>query len=154
MIEPGYFNAIYDENGGLKRNIISWHGHFLVWGISQEELLRWRRNVEHRIIRAVPHLTGIHVKQIPSEQLGHRIWYINKSPSKEYSIGKRSENDAKTGEPRYKQNSRPLRPGHRVKLFHLMRDMRLPELAMAGGAGRELLRKIKYEALRDYRRKY
>jgi hypothetical protein len=35
-----------------------------------------------------------------------------------------------------------------------MRDIRLPELAMAGGAGRELLRQIKYEALRDYRRKY
>jgi len=35
-----------------------------------------------------------------------------------------------------------------------MRDMLLPELAMAGGEGRELLRKIKYEALREYRRKY
>jgi hypothetical protein len=34
-----------------------------------------------------------------------------------------------------------------------MRDMRLPELAMAGGAGREL-RTIKYEALREYRAKY
>jgi hypothetical protein len=35
-----------------------------------------------------------------------------------------------------------------------MHDVRLPELAMAGGAGRELLRQIKYEAQRDYRRKY
>jgi hypothetical protein len=33
--------------------------------------------------------------------------------------------------------------GHYVQL---MRDMRLPDLAMAGGAGRELLRKIKYQA--------
>jgi hypothetical protein len=41
-----------------------------------------------------------------------------------------------------------------VKLFDLMRDMRLPDLAMAGGAGRELLRNIKYEALGDYRREY
>jgi hypothetical protein len=32
--------------------------------------------------------------------------------------------------------------------------MHLPELAMAGGGGRELLRQIKYDVLRDYRRKY
>jgi hypothetical protein len=35
-----------------------------------------------------------------------------------------------------------------------MRDVRLPELAMAGGAGGELLRQIKYQALRDHRRNY
>lgn len=34
-----------------------------------------------------------------------------------------------------------------------MRDMYLDHLAMAGGEGRELLRRIKYEALREYRRK-
>jgi hypothetical protein len=30
-----------------------------------------------------------------------------------------------------------------------MRDMYLEKLAMAGGEGRELLKKIKYEALRE-----
>ena len=34
-----------------------------------------------------------------------------------------------------------------------MRDMYLDQLAMAGGEGRQLLHKINYEALRDYRRK-
>jgi hypothetical protein len=32
-----------------------------------------------------------------------------------------------------------------------MRDMYLDQLAMAGGEGRELSRRIKYEALREYR---
>ena len=32
-----------------------------------------------------------------------------------------------------------------------MRDMYLDHLAMAGGEGRELLKRIKYEALREYR---
>jgi hypothetical protein len=32
-----------------------------------------------------------------------------------------------------------------------MREMYLDKLAMAGGEGRELLRRIKYEALREYR---
>ena len=34
-----------------------------------------------------------------------------------------------------------------------MREMYLDKLAMAGGEGRELLRRIKYEALREYRMK-
>jgi hypothetical protein len=74
-----------------------------------------------------------------------------KSPCKEYSIGQCRERDDKSGLAKFKQNSRPLRPGNRVKLFYLMRDMYLDNLAMAGGEGRELLRRIKYEALREYR---
>jgi hypothetical protein len=101
----------------------------------------------------MPGLCAVHPKTIKPDQFGHRLWYINKSPRREYSIGKRREPDG-NGLPRYKRNSRRLRPGHRVELFHLMRDMRLSELAMAGGAGRELLRQIKYQALRDHRRNY
>jgi hypothetical protein len=96
---------------------------------------------------------AIHQKKVEPSHFCYKLWYINKSPCKEYSVGKRSEPD-ENGMPRYKQNSRPLRPGHRVKLFYLMRNMRLPELAIAGGDGRELLRTIKYEALGEYRRKY
>ena len=32
MIEPGYYNVIYDELGNKRKNVVSWHGHFLVWG--------------------------------------------------------------------------------------------------------------------------
>jgi len=39
-----------------------------------------------------------------------------------------------------------------VKLFHLMREMYLDQLAMGGGEGRELLRRINYEALRRLNR--
>ena len=30
MIEPGYYNVIYDEIGNKHKNVVSWHGHFLV----------------------------------------------------------------------------------------------------------------------------
>jgi hypothetical protein len=152
MIEPGYYNAIYDEVGKIKKNLVSWHGHFLVWNITRQELERWKRKITARIERVMPQMCPVHIKAIQPEQFGHRLWYINKSPCKEYSIGKRREPD-ENGLPRYKQNSRLLRPGHRVKLFHMLRDVTLPELAMAGGDGRELMRRIKYEALREYRRK-
>jgi hypothetical protein len=57
------------------------------------------------------------------------------------------------GAVKFKHNSRQIRPGNRVKLFYLMRDMYLDNLAMAGGQGSELLQRIKYEALREYRTK-
>ena len=152
MIESGYYNAIYDEKDCLQKNIVSWHGHFIVWGITGKELLQWRDKIAYRVAPIMLDMCAIHIKAIPPDQFGHRLWYINKSPRKEYSVGKRSKpNDH--GLPRYKQNSRPLRPGHRVRLFYMLRYVTLPELAMAGGDGRELLRKIKYEALREYRRK-
>jgi hypothetical protein len=96
---------------------------------------------------------AVHQKAIEPGQFGYKLWYILKSPCKEYSLGKRRKPDERTGLARFKQNSRQLRPGHRVALFDLMRDMYLDELSMAGGEGCELLRRIKYEALREYRNK-
>jgi hypothetical protein len=58
-----------------------------------------------------------------------------KAPRKEYSIGQRRECDEKTGAAKFKQNSRDLRLGHRLKLFNLMLEMYLDKLAMAGGEG-------------------
>jgi hypothetical protein len=99
----------------------------------------------------MPGLCAVHRKIIPRGQFGYKLWYVLKSPSKEYSIGRRRERDEQTGKAKFKQNSRKIRPGTTVKLFHLMREMYLDQLAMAGGEGSELLRRIKYEALREYR---
>jgi hypothetical protein len=30
MIEPGYYNTIYNQAGEKQKNVVSWHGHFLV----------------------------------------------------------------------------------------------------------------------------
>ena len=88
----------------------------------------------------------MHKKKITPDQFGYKLWYIVKSPRTEYSIGRRRNPDKSTGNTRFKQNSRNIRPGHQVKLFNLMRDMYLDQLAMAGGGGRQLLQQIKYEA--------
>jgi hypothetical protein len=153
MIEPGYYNVIYDELGNKRKNVVSWHGHLLVWGISEKQLGKHLARIKSRYTPIIPGLCAVHKKRIPRDQFGYKLWYILKAPRKEYSIGRRRKRDAKTGAVKFKQNSRPLRPGNRVKLFHLMHDMYLDKLAMAGGDGSELLRKIKYEALREYRNK-
>jgi hypothetical protein len=151
MIEPGYYNLIYDEFGNRRKNVVSWHVHLLVWGISEKQLGKHLARIKSRYTPIMPGLCAVHKKRIPRDQFGYKLWYILKAPRKEYSIGKRRNTDAKTGAVKYKQNSRPLRPGNRIRLFYLMGDMYLDELAMGGGEGSELLRKIKYEALREYR---
>ena len=153
MIEPGYYTNIFDQADQKQKNVISWHGHFLVWGLSRKQLNRHLDKIKPRFIPIMPGLCPVHTKRVSPDQFGYKLWYIIKSPRKEYSIGRRRNSDKRTGSTRFKQNSRNIRPGNRVKLFNLMRDMYLDQLAMAGGEGRQLLRQIKYEALRDYRRK-
>jgi hypothetical protein len=153
MIEPGYYNVIYDEFENQQKNVVSWHGHFLVWGITKNQLARHLGKVKARYTPIMPGLCAVHKKRIPPEQFGYKLWYILKAPRKEYSIGQRREGDEKSGAAKFKQNSRKMRPGNRLKLFNLMREMYLDKLAMAGGEGSELLRRIKYEALREYRTK-
>jgi hypothetical protein len=153
MIEPGYYNNIFNQADEKQKNVISWHGHFLVWGISRKVLAQHLNKIKLRFTPIMPGLCPVHTKRVSPDQFGYKLWYIIKSPRKEYSIGRRRNSDKRTGSTRFKQNSRNIRPGNRVKLFHLMRDMYLDQLAMAGGEGRQLLRQIKYEALRDYRRK-
>ncbi len=152
IIEPGYFNNIYSSAGRIERNVVSWHGHFLVWGISREQLAQHLRRIKPRFTPTMPRMNAVHYKEINRDQFGYKLWYIIKSPSKEYSIGRRRKLD-KNGAAKYKQNARKMRPGNRVKLFLLMREIYLDQLALAGGNGRKLLQQIKYAALRQYRAK-
>jgi hypothetical protein len=152
MIEPGYYNNIY-QSGEKQKNLVSWHGHFLVWGVTEKDLNRHLNKIKPRFIPIMQGLCAAHKKKIPPDQFGCKLSYIVKSPRKEYSIGRRRNSDKNSETARFKQNSRNIRPGNRVKLFHLMRKIYLDQLAMAGGEGSKLLQDIKYAALRDYRRK-
>ena len=46
-----------------------------------------------------------------------------------------------------------MRPGERIRLYKLMRDLSVHELVLAGGEGRELLAAIKDQALAPLRRR-
>jgi hypothetical protein len=151
MIEPGYYNVIYDKFGNQRKNVVSWHGHFLVWGITKKQLARHLAKIKPRFTPIMPELCAVHKKIISPGQFGYKLWYLLKAPRKEYSIGRRRECNEKTGAAKFKQNSRKIRPGNRLKLFNLMQEMYLDKMAMAGGEGSELLRRIRYDALREYR---
>ena len=50
---------------------------------------------------------------------------------------------------RFKQRTSDLRPGERLTLLQLMKDMYLDRFALAGGEGAAILRRAKRRALRD-----
>ena len=151
MIEPAYYYNAFDENGHKTSPLVSWHGHFLVWGISRRRLSHAIKRVNVKLEAIMPDFAAAHWKQVEIGKFGQKICYLAKSPRKEYSVGKYRD-PKKNGEPHYKHNSREIRPGTRVKLFHLLRHMYLDRLAMAGGDGVKILQRIKFGALRGYGR--
>ena len=150
MIEPAYYYNAFDATGQKTPPLVSWHGHFLVWGISRRRLSRAIKRLNVKLEAIMPDFAAAHWKQVERGKFGQKICYLAKSPCKEYSVGKYRD-PKKNGEPHYKHNSRGIRPGTRVKLFHLLRHMYLDRLAMAGGRGVQILQRIKSSALRGYR---
>ena len=50
---------------------------------------------------------------------------------------------------RFQQKKQDFRPGEQLILLRLMQDLHLDHLALAGGAGAGILRRIKRQVLRD-----
>jgi hypothetical protein len=153
MIEPGYYYNAFDTIGRRTPPLVSWHGHFLVWGISRKLLARAIKKLSSKLEAVMPDFAAAHWKRIERNKLGKKICYLAKSPRKEYSVGRYTE-AGKNGEPHYKHNKRHIRPGTRVKLFHLMQSMYLDQLTMAGGEGVKILKRMKSSGLQNYRRRH
>jgi hypothetical protein len=100
---------------------------------------------------------GAHQKQIPDSYLGNgnrtfladKLRYMLKSPQKAYRIFKTEQvsSDGKVV-PCFRQRKSDLRDGDRITLFQLLKNLYLDELAMAGGDGVDMLRRIKRAASR------
>jgi hypothetical protein len=100
---------------------------------------------------------GAHQKQIPRKFLDGRqrtfladkLRYMLKSPRKAYRIYK-TNRVSSDGEvvPCFRQKKSDLRKGDRITLFHLMKHLYLDELAVGGGDGTDMLRRIKKAAVR------
>ena len=85
------------SSGKKRKNVVSWHRHFLVWGVTEEQLAKHLAKIKSRFAPIMPGLCAVHKKIIEPDQFAYKLWYVLKSPCKEYSIGKRRERDGKTG---------------------------------------------------------
>ena len=95
-------------------------------------------------------LAAAHQKCIAKGKLADKFCYVLKSPRKAYRLYK-WETITPDGEiiPKFKQKKDDLRPGERLTLFKLMQDLYLDRLALGGGEGAELLRRMKRRVVRD-----
>ena len=146
MIEPAYYvNICAGAHCSMKR-AISWHVHGFAWGETAREMKRRFENLNvDQIYKPIADgLLGAHARRIPKSQLADKFRYILKSPRRSYRVYK-YEWITKDGEVinGFKQKTIEPRPGERVTLFLMMKDMTLDELSLAGGEGVSMLRRIK-----------
>jgi hypothetical protein len=159
MIEPGLYVNVAPGTRFSTKRAVSWHLHAICWGESRAEMSeRFARLNEDGIYRSIMDgQLGAHQKQIPNAYLDNgdrtfladKLRYMLKSPRKAYRIY-RTEQEASDGErvPGFRQIKSELRKGDRITLFHLMKALYLDELAVGGGEGTSMLRRIKREAHR------
>jgi hypothetical protein len=151
MIEPAYYvNVCQGTHVHGKR--VSWHLHLIAWGISPREMKKRieRLNKSGVLLPIADGLAAAHQKRISKGKLASKIGYVLKSPRKAYRLYK-WETITPDGEiiPKFKQWKDDLRPGERLTLFRLMQDLYLDQLALGGGEGAELLRRLKRRVLRE-----
>jgi hypothetical protein len=159
MMESGLFVNISAEIRWAGKSAVSWHVHAICWGENRTKMKkRFRRlNQNGGYLGLLPSQLGAHQIEIqdaclPNNPertfLADKLRYLLKSPQKAYRVYKTSR-ITKNGElvPCLRQRKSELRKGDRITLFHLMKNLRLGELAVAGGEGTDLMRRIKRRAV-------
>ena len=151
MLEPAYYVNVCEGARIHGKRLVSWHLHMIAWGISPREMKQRIERLNQGILLPIADgLAAAHQKCIAKGKLADKFCYVLKSPRKAYRLYK-WETITPDGEiiPKFKQWKDDLRPGERLTLFRLMQDMYLDHLALAGGEGAEILRRLKRRVLRD-----
>jgi hypothetical protein len=149
MLEPAYYVNVCEGTHVHDRRMVSWHLHMIAWGESGKKLeKRIERLNEQRILLPIADgLAAAHQKRISKGKLPSKIGYVLKAPKKAYRLCK-WEFMTIDGEAisKFKQKKSDFRPGERVTVFRLMQEMYLDQLAVAGGEGVAILRRVKRRA--------
>jgi hypothetical protein len=124
--------------------MVSWHLHLIAWGEGRKKLgKRIDRLKDKRVLLPIAHgLAAAHQKRFSKGKVPDKIAYVLKAPRKAYRLFKREFMTA-DGEVicTFRQKKADL--GERVTVFRLMQDFYLDQLAVAGGEGADILRRVK-----------
>jgi hypothetical protein len=160
MVEPGLYVNVCPGTRWSGKKAVSWHLHAICWGENRRKIKKrfCRLNRGGWYLSILESQRGADQKEIvdarlPTNEdrtfLADKLRYLLKSPRKAYRIYK-TERVTGEGEvvPCFRQRKSELRKGDRITLFHLLKGLRFPELAAAGGEGTDMMRKIKRGAVR------
>ncbi len=149
MVEPAYYVNVCEGARIYGKRMVSWHVHLLAWGESRSAIKTRIETLNRKgILEPIADgLAAAHQKRISKGKLASKVAYILKAPRKAYRLFKWEQMTA-DGEIilRFKQKKDDLRPGERLTLFRLMKGMYLDQLALGGGEGAEVLRRLKRRA--------
>jgi hypothetical protein len=155
MIEPDLYVNIAPGTSWSGKRAVSWHVHAICWGKNRKQMQkRVARLNKQGIYRSImPGQRGAHQKEIPAKFLtdsnrtffADKIRYMLKAPRKAYRIY-HAKSPRNGGVISFRQIKSGLRPGDHVDLFHLLKNLYLDQLAIGGGEGTDVLRRIKRAA--------
>ncbi len=138
VIEPGLYVGCSADGPRPYVDVISWHSHILVWGVTLAELHRYRLALGPRHVG----ITGrccVWIKPITREDAEVYARYMSKAPTSQYRLQRTpgDETDEETGEIfySYRQNKEPLwrRPRRLVQLANVMKDLFMDDLVFGSG---------------------
>jgi hypothetical protein len=159
MIKPALYVNIAPGTHWSGKRAVSWHVHAICWGKDRKQMRkRFARLNRQEVYRSImPGQCGAHQKEISAKFLTDRdrtfladkIRYMLKSPCKAYRIY-HAKNASGAGEAiSFRQIKSDLRPGDHIDLFHLLKNLYLDQLAVGGGEGTGVLKRIKRVARAD-----
>ncbi|WP_145984673.1 hypothetical protein [Methylobacterium aquaticum] len=131
MLDPTLYVSAQQVQGVPR--FLLWHAHALVWNISKGALDLWAESVRPTMSAYLPYASAVDCRQVRPRDLRQLIWYTNKTPYKQYQVWRRE-----TGS--LGQQKRNINGVNSVRLYADMKDLVLPRLTLAGGAGRPILR--------------
>ncbi|MFS2037290.1 hypothetical protein [Agrobacterium tumefaciens] len=148
----GALDAAYYYDGTplthKKEPAVCWHGHFMVWGTTQQQLKKRQKKTNERFEAGWPGGKCFYFKNW-TENIEGRAMYMMKAPQSEYSVALYKQHketfDSETGEveeteiDKAKQYKRPLRPGSFKNIVDLYSRVEMRDILVAGGHGKSLL---------------
>lgn len=148
VLEPAYYSNLQQGSRIKNKKCVIWHAHALVWAISKAALNQHVAdlNESHRYYAVAENLPGVDCRLIKRGDLAQMVGYCLKPPANSYRLSRIDMKSQNIPIYRFIQGKTPLRPGERIRLFHDMKNLCLPDLAFAGGEGAALLAAAKADA--------
>ena len=145
MLEPALYVSMPRKRFSTG-SLYLWHFHGVVWGCSAEELRAMCRAIcKQGHDTLIPRAPAVEFRPIVPWEFHDVVGYINKSPRHQYSLSPLGTGTS------IKQYKRMASGANLARLHRHLDGLYLDELAIAQGEGKDVLKAIKADALRDFR---
>jgi hypothetical protein len=140
-LEPAYYTNVQAGSRIDGKKCIFWHLHLIVWDVSKRDLRGHLDDLERsrKYLAITDQFPGVHMKKIKQGELANTVGYIFKPPANAYRLSLYDSTQYGLPVTMARQGKQRLRPGERVRIFHVMKEISLPDLAVASGDGTPLL---------------